>query len=134
MYFLICAIIFCICEIVSSNVAQYDGVYLLNSSHVPDYYNISQFRIAKFNRTAYGLNFNSELFTDIDEDYQVSTSFHYNRLNNQQYYKTIIRIPKVEFCRLMDKTYTTFLMKGLKDHSNLPIIKSPQKLCPFKKV
>lgn len=123
------------CDVVTSNVAQFDRFDVLNSTFVEGLYNISKLRIAKFNRTAYGINFDIEFFFDFNDEYEFSTFFHYNRLNNNQYAKSILRIPKSNFCSWMGSVYPKYLMESFKTRSNLPQydVKS-EKFCPLKKV
>lgn len=65
--------------------ASMDTLELLTASYVPDYYNISVFRVAKYNRTTHVLNWDIELFIDLDESVSLEIQLYVSRLNNNQY-------------------------------------------------
>lgn len=112
---------------------QFDLVDL-NPASVNRFYNASLFRIAKFNHTAYAFNAAGELFVDIDNHFDIEINFYHNLMNNNQYRKTSIRVPKSSLCDISDQYYPSYAMKRLKDLSNLPQYEQPDKFCPFKKV
>lgn len=118
-----------ICSILLYNELLYDRVEMLNSSYVEGRYNFSEYRISKFNRTTYVANANAEFYRDI-EDQEMEVVFHYNRLNNNQYTKSLINIKRNTICNIMDKYYK-FLIDESSD-TNFPA--SGTKLCPLKKV
>lgn len=70
----------------------YDRIELLNSSYLPDFYNVSLLRISKFNRTTYVMNLNVDFLQDFGEDIEMQTDFYYNRFNNNQYSKSPLGI------------------------------------------
>lgn len=120
-------------EIVSSNEMVFDQLKFLNSTYLKDVYNISTFRIAKFNRTLYVMNVELEWFVDVDANFEVEVSFYFNRLNNNQYSKTILRLKRANGCDLMNKYYDSLIANELKGHTNIPT--NPGELrCPLKKV
>lgn len=112
----------------------YDRIELLNATYVEDIYNVSQFRINKFNRTTYVLNLDVELFNDAGEDYTVSIDFYYNRLNNNQYSKSPIRVAKTSVCRAVDRYYPLLVVGSSKNYTNFQDIKTGATCCPLKKV
>lgn len=111
-----------------------DQVKLLNSSYVPGYYNVTTFRVAKYNRTTFVFNFYGEILTDIDDAVFFQAELYYSRLNNNQYYLTPGRIPKMTYYTFLNKFYRNVLMEGLKNTSNLPQLKPNENGCPQKKV
>lgn len=122
------------CQGVFPTEIQMDRIELLNETYVDGYYNLSEFRITKFNRTAYVLNAQVELFVDINTNIKVEVSFHYNRLNNNQYTKSPMGIPKGYLCSVAEKFYRKSLMVALKDCSNLPQRQPNEPICPMEKV
>lgn len=112
----------------------FDRIELLNSSYVENVYKVYEFRVAKFNRTTYVLNADCELFYDTDQNHTAEFAFYYNRLNNNQYTKSLIRVPKDSLCNIADKYYATFAMDSVKNRSNLPQLQPGEKYCPFKMV
>lgn len=112
----------------------FDRVELLNSTYVDGLYNVSVLRIAKFNRTVYVMNFEFEIFVDFDQHHELEVSFHYNRLNNNQYTKSLLRVPRSSFCGLFVKYYSVVVTNEMKSHTNFPSIQPNRKWCPVKKV
>lgn len=55
------------CEFITSYEFIFDRVELLNSSYLEGYYNISLYRVNKYNRTTFVLNCELELFCDWDD-------------------------------------------------------------------
>lgn len=98
--------------------------------YLPGIYNISQIRIAKYNRTTSVLNFDGDLLVKLSDDIEVDVSFYYNRLNNNQYNQMLMAIPKTKICSCLDKYYH-FFMKDLKNTSNLPQLGSSKNICPI---
>lgn len=129
----ICIIIF-LCESGVSVEIQFDRIELLNSSYIEGAYNVSEFRITKFNRTTYVFNTKAELFIDIDRNMKVQVNFHHNRFNNNQYTKTPMAISKDLICKIADKYYEKFIMIQVKNVSNFPQIEAGQSFCPVQKV
>lgn len=125
------------CANVSSTEIQFDRIEILNDSYVEGYYNVSEFRITKFNRTTYVLNARADIFVDIDQDIKTELILHFNRLNNNQYTKLPMGLPKDYLCNIIQKYYRKFIMVQVKDCSNLPqpMPELPDdQICPIKKV
>lgn len=109
----------------------FDKLELLNSSYVERYYNMSLFRIAKYNRTAYVANVQVEFFIPFDENIFVEVVFYYNRMNNQQYTKSMVRVPKSNLCTTMEKYAGILILESIGNVTNLPVPrKSGDKYCP----
>lgn len=121
------------CKIVVAVEIQFDRAEL-KQFYVDGMYNFSEFRVSKFNHTAYALNVRGEFYRDIDQDFKVEIEYYYNRMNNNQYTKSIIRVPRLNLCGALDKYYSDFGMKEMKGHSNLPQYEPPAKFCPMEKV
>lgn len=130
LYILFCCTIF---SKIAANELYFDTVEVV-PLYFKDLYNISEVRISKFNHTTPVLNFRGEIFVDIDENFEVEVTYHYNRLNNNQYNKMPMIIKKSKVCAILDKYYTKFLMMDLKNCSNLPQFEPSEKFCPRKKV
>lgn len=122
------------CESVFSTEIQFDRIEMLNATYAEGYYNLSEFRITKFNRTAYVWNAKADFFVDIDMDIKVEVSFFYNRLNNNQYTKSPMGLPKDTLCNFAEKYYRKSLMKQFKDYSNFPQRQPNEPICPIEKV
>lgn len=58
---------------------QFDRIELLNALFHENRYNISVLRVAKFNRTGYGINMDAEFFNDINDEHFLEVRFYYNR-------------------------------------------------------
>lgn len=112
----------------------FDRVELLNSSYLEGFYNVTQFRISKFNHTTHVFNTKFELFIDIDSDFSIETLSYYNRFNNNQYTKSLLRVKKTRLCDSMQKIYGTFSRDLDPKVSNFPRREYGQRVCPFKKV
>lgn len=69
-------------------------------SYLKDFYNIMEVRISKFNRTTAVLNFHGDLYIDVDKDFEVDVTYHYNRFNNNQYNKMPMGIPRMNACNI----------------------------------
>lgn len=98
-------------------------------SYLPSFYNASEVRIAKYNRTTSVLNARADLFIDLTDDLEVEIAFYYNRLNNNQYNKMLMGVPRGKICYWLDKYYNNF-MADLKNTSNFPQLKADEKFCP----
>lgn len=124
------------CSILNTSTANeiyFDQVEIV-PSYLKDFYNITEVRIAKFNRTTSVLNFRGDFYIDVDKDFEVEVTYHYNRFNNNQYNKMPMGIPRLNLCDILDKHYAKFFMNDLKGISNSPQLKSSEKFCPRKKV
>lgn len=118
---------------ISTTKLQLDNVVLLNSTYMEGYYNLTQLHISKFNRTSYVLNFETTLYIDLDNKFDVEVLFHHNRLNNNQYNKTPFRVSKRSLCKTIDDYYT-LIESTLEEVSNFPLRKPAANYCPLKKV
>lgn len=106
-----------------------DRVELLNSS-----YNVTEFRISKFNHTTHVFNTKFELFIDIDFDLSSEFLTNYNRYNNNQYRRSLLRVRKSPLCDSMQKFYRSFSRELDSEHSNFPRREYGEKVCPLKKI
>lgn len=111
---------------------QFDRTELLNSTYYEGIYNVTLFRIAKFNRTTYVLNVEFENFVDIDQNYEVEVKFYFNRLNNNQYNLSPIRVPRSSFCAVAQKFHSMIITSATKNSTNL--YNPDGSACPLKKV
>lgn len=119
-------------ESVTTDEIIYDRVELLNSSSLEGIYNFTEFRITKFNRTLFVINSKIELLQDLDETFEVEVLFYFNRLNNNQYTKSIARVKRDKLCIVATKFQDALFTNLNKDKTNLP----PEGVgyCPLKKV
>lgn len=92
-----------------------DRVELLNSS-----YNVTEFRISKFNHTTHVFNTKFELFIDIDFDFSSEFLTFYNRYNNNQFRRSLLLVRKSPLCDSMQKFYGSFSRELDSEHSNFP--------------
>lgn len=118
------------CATVSSVELVFDQMLFLNETYVKDLYNISLFRISKFNRTMYAGSSEVEMYVDVDDNFEVEMEVFYNRLNNNQYNKAPMRIPRDKVCKILDKYLDKFIYNELRGRTNIP----GDMKCPFKKV
>lgn len=118
------------CATVSSVEIVFDQMLFLNETYVKDLYNISLFRISKFNRTTYAGSSDIEMYVDVGDEFEVEMEVFYNRLNNNQYNKAPMRIPRDKVCNVIDKYLDKFIYNELRGHTNIP----GDMKCPFKKV
>lgn len=123
----------CFWDGIRSNEIQFDRIEL-NPLSLDGFYNASLFRIAKFNHTAYALNADGDIFTDVDQNFDIEINFYYNRMNNNQYIRSPLRVPKGSLCNTIEKYYRTYVMKYIQDYSNLPQYEPPATFCPLKQV
>lgn len=112
----------------------YDQVSFQNTTDSGKYFNFTMFRIAKFNRTLYVFNGDVDLLLDIDGNFYAELSFHYNRLNNNQYNKSPMRVPRENLCSLLRKYYGFFTAATTEEQTNLPRLKPGENICPIKSV
>lgn len=117
-----------------SYTISFDQAVLLNSTYVPDFYNISKFRVSKFNRTTYVFNLEADIFMDLDESVSIEIEFYYSRFGNNQYEKSPLGVPQKSFCAFMKQQYRSLFMEGLKNVSNFPQTDEIEKSCSLKKV
>lgn len=113
---------------------RYDRVELLNSTLIEGIYNISTFRISKFNHTAHVLNVNFELFINLDQNFFLEVNFYHNRLNNNQYTKSLLQVPNTNACFLINKFWSVGFEHLTRNDTNLPEAKAGKTICPIEKV
>lgn len=120
------------CQTILGIEMVYDHLEMMNETYYEGFYNISECRVAKFNRTMYTYNVEFEIFRDLDETMDVEMNFYYNRLNNNQYSRSTMRIRKDGLCNIMNRFYQYLITPSNQNHTNLP---GPgTKFCPLKKV
>lgn len=112
----------------------FDRIELLNESYVEGLYKVNEMRITKFNRTTYVLNGEAEFYYVTNDSVKVEMSFHYNRFNNNQYAKSLMRVPKDSLCKIVEKYYPIISMQRMNNVTNFPIIEPGEKYCPLPKV
>lgn len=110
----------------------YDRIELLNNPYLEGIYNFSEIRITKFNRTAYVFNSNFEFFMDLNDDFEFEIQFHYNRLNNNQYTKSLVNVKRSTVCKAAEKHKDMVHSESNKDKSNF--LHKDVDFCPLKKV
>lgn len=111
---------------------QFDRIDILNSTYREGFYNISQARITKFNRTTYVFNAVMEWFIDLDDDVSSDITIHFNRFNNNQYSKTPMHVKRQPFYKIVDKFYVIIFAQAMeKKQMNVPLKKAGE---PVRKV
>lgn len=100
---------------------HFDQIYLKNQSYLEGYYNCTQLRISKYNRTAYAMHLNVEFFEDIDDTYSIKFFLGTKRSNSQQVFNVVFSEAK-PFSTLLKRYYTIYssILKRLQSYSNLP--------------
>lgn len=117
---------------ISTNELQFDLAKVLTPPYIEGLCNISTFRVTRFNRTSYVLNVEYENFVDIDENYEIEVKIYYNRLNNNQYNLSPMRIPRSPYCAVAQKFYPMLASSATNDTSNM--YDSDGRACPREKV
>lgn len=115
---------------VLSDEIIFDRVEIINASFVEGLYNISLFEITKYNRTTYVFNSKMDLLVDSDQDTKIRVNFYYNRMNNNQYSKTLMRIPNTPCCTSIQRASATLNIDSMDKYTNFPFSSG----CPLKKV
>lgn len=131
LIFLICVSKF---QVSSAIEVYFDRIELMNSSYIEGLYNVSEYRIAKFNRTTYVFNANMEIFYDTDRNHTVGVEFFYNRFNNNQYSKTPFRVTRAPICDFVEKYYNLLSSDEIANITNFIKHISGKNFCPLKKV
>lgn len=124
------------CQLAAPADMIYDHVEMINGTSLEGVYNFTLFRISKYNHTSYVFNGEVEIYYDIEEDgdLYVELAFYYNRLNNNQYTKSPMRVRKDKVCTLLKTYYGFFIAASRDDQNNLPRLGIGEKVCPLKKV
>lgn len=120
------------CQALFKNELIFDHVELLNGTSVEGIYKYSSHRITKFNRTTYVFNTEFETFITLDESYEMEGIFYYNRLNNNQYTRSVLRAPKSNFCDTLNRFRNLIFTPSNINNHNFPGPNEP--ICPMKKV
>lgn len=107
---------------------------LVTPSFVKDHYNVSSYRITRFNRTTYVIETLFEIMVDVTNEYNFESSLHYSRVKNSQYTKIPLHIPKIPMCEYLEKYLKDNLMKDKLSRPNNPEYKIAESLCPLEKV
>lgn len=131
-FYVLVAVFLLNCGPVAMDEMLYDRVELLNATYQEGLYNISEFRVTKFNRTSFVIKANFEFLVDFDDKIEVEVSFHYNRLNNNQYTKSLARVPRDKLCTVAKKFQATVFTAANKEKTNFPT--DGEAYCPLKKV
>lgn len=109
-YFLsICFLFIFYLQTISTNELYFDRVETLNDTSAKGFYNYTNLRIAKYNRTTYVFNVNVEFYTELGADITIEVQFYYNTMNNNQYTKHMMHIPPMPACSLVQKFGSLFL-------------------------
>lgn len=132
LFLTICAW-FTILNQLTANEIYFDTIKIV-PLYLKDFFNITEVRITKYNRTTPVLNFCVDVLFDIDENLEGEINFHYNRLNNNQYNKMPFGIQKTKFDEIVEKFYTKYIMSDVINFSNLPKCDPPKTPCVFKRV
>lgn len=111
---------------------MYDRIELLNDPYLEGIYNFSEFRITKFNRTAYVFNSNFEFLMDFNDDFEIEVEFYYNRFNNNQYTKSLVNLKRTTICKAVEKHRNTMFSESNKEKTNY--LRRDKDYCPLIKV
>lgn len=103
-----------------SYVTKIDQMRLLNSSHLPNYYNLTKLTIEKHNESVSIVNFEGELFIDLDESVYIQVDMHHSKPNSMEYDQWSIHLPNMTICTYNLLYYKHFVMERLKNDSNFP--------------
>lgn len=71
-----------------------------------------------------------DFLVDLDETTKVEVVNFYNRMNNNQYTKTLLRVPKASFCKTLERFSAALTNDAMEKYSNIPM----KNACPMKKV
>ncbi|KAL1401729.1 hypothetical protein pipiens_001931 [Culex pipiens pipiens] len=92
-----------------------------------------QLRVRKFNRTTFTLNRTATFLQDLDESYEVTISFAYSSLGNNQFNEYPMKLPRKKVCRYMVEEYREFQYVWA-GHTNMPQVdKGARVFCPYPK-
>lgn len=119
-------------SIISTDEVVFDRIELMNSTFLEGLYNVLLFRIAKYNRTTYVLNIEVENLVDIDYNHEMEVKFYFNRLNNNQYNLSPIRVARNSYCKTMQKFRPVIMAMASENITN--IYNADGSSCPIKKV
>lgn len=120
------------CGTVLTADIQFERIEMFNETYLDGIYNISVLRVSKFNRTVHVFNAEFEFFVDVHQYHEMELSFYFNRLNNNQYNKIPIRVPRGLLCKQFEKFHD--VLKSESSEANTNFYDSNGKSCPLKKV
>lgn len=113
---------------------HYDRVEMINGSQVEGFYKeIEPFRVKKMNRTSYVLNGETEFYVDLDETFEMEANFYFNRLNNNQYTKSVIAMRRDNICKAFDR-YKPILYSESNENTLNWYTRDAPSFCPHLKV
>lgn len=101
-----------------------DSALSNNSSFLEGYYNISEFRVSRFGRVSYGLNWEFEIFIDFDEKVYLEIETAFRRSNAYSFIKLLYHCKRLSFPNF-HQTYFGVMnpfLDGFKNHSNFPTL------------
>lgn len=78
-----------------SYVTKIDQIRFLNSSHLPNYYNVTRLTIEKYNESVSIVNFEVELFIDLDESVYLQMDMYHSKPNTIEYDHSYILIDSI---------------------------------------
>lgn len=105
-----------------------DSALLNNSSFLEGYYNISEFRVSRFGRVSYGLNWEFELFIDFDEKVYLEIEIAWRRSNAYSFIKLLYHCKRLSFPNFHQYYFAVMkpFLDGFKNHSNFPTLEYGQ--------
>lgn len=111
-----------------------EGVELVTPRFVKGHYNVSSYRITRFNRTTYVVESVFELMVDLTNEYNFEGSLYYSRSKNNQYTKMPFHFPKISMCEYLEKYLKNDLLQDKSSRPDKPDYKLVDSVCPLKKV
>lgn len=115
---------------------EMDRIEMMKELYHEGLLNVSQFRVTKFRRTTAVINLNSDVYINVNEDWEMDVFFYFNRSNNNQYTKHPARIFRDIVCNIIDQRFKPFLTGNVFDNkdAHLPKFTSDEKSRPIPKV
>lgn len=117
----------------TSYVTKIHQMRLLNSTYLPNYYNLTKLTIEKYNESASIVNFEGEVFIDLDESVYLQVDMYHSKPNTTEYDQWSFHLPNMTICTYNLLYYKHFLMEKMKNISNFPQFGSDDSTC-IKKV
>lgn len=93
---------------------------LLNSSYLPNYYNLTKLTIEKYNESVSNFNFEGEVFIDLDESVYLRVDMYHSKPNSTEFDQWSFHLPNMTICTYNSLYYKHFMMEDLKNNSNFP--------------
>ncbi|XP_039428737.1 uncharacterized protein LOC120412377 [Culex pipiens pallens] len=129
----VASLVFVICYPECSASAQSLELQLERVEHIGENFLDCRIRVRKLNRTTHSLNGTATLLKDLDTSFEVSASFAYSSLGNNQFNEYPMKLPRKKVCRYMVEEYTEFQYIWA-NKSNAPQVpKGATEFCPFPK-